>query len=75
MPAAAATSASDSHEIATTWRAARSGEVPSRANGTVATSAAEAAVTATRKAAIRYAYENVVARPGPRPDENLYPIT
>ena len=56
--------------MATTWRATRAGEDPSRANGTVATSAADAAVTETRNAAIRYAYENVVARPVPSPDAN-----
>ena len=63
-------SASESHEMATTCRATRSGDDPSRANGTVATSAADAAVTATRNAAIRYAYEKVVARPVPSPDAN-----
>src|SRR5206468_194143 len=46
-----------------------------RANGTVVTSATDDAVIATRNDAIRYAYENVVARPGPRPEAKRYAIT
>jgi hypothetical protein len=38
------------------------------------TSAIDDAVIATRNEAIRYAYENVVARPVPSPDANRYAI-
>src|SRR6185503_18734901 len=62
-PAAPATVASDSHEMAPMCRATRSGVGSPRANGTVETSAIDVAVTATSVAAIRYAYDSVVAFP------------
>ena len=54
-PAAAAITASESHEAATTWRAARAGVRSPRASGTDETSAIDVAVTATSSEAIRYA--------------------
>src|SRR4051794_18316256 len=74
-PAAAATGTSDSHVAATTWRPARSGDSPSRANGAVVTSASEVAVSETKNAAIRYAYANVVCAPVATPDAKYEPMT